>query len=196
MSGGSDFMLTIRLLGAPGIERDGLPLRSPRGRKSLALLAYLLLAERPPNRRYLAEMLFSDADDPLGALRWTLAELRRALGDPVVVRGDPVVLTLGSSVSVDAHQVTREHADATPLLDIDGELLGGMDLAASLGFDTWLLLERHRLSAMLEARLRQAAIALLATGRPGDAIPYAAHAVARNPLEEGNHELLVRSLAM
>src|SRR5664279_3692011 len=59
---GSDFMLTIRLLGAPGIERDGLPLRSPRGRKSWALLAYLLLAERPPNRRYLAEMLFSDAD--------------------------------------------------------------------------------------------------------------------------------------
>ena len=32
--------------------------------------------------------------------------------------------------------------------------------------------------------------------RPGDdAIPYASRAVALNPLEEGNHELLIRSLA-
>jgi hypothetical protein len=57
-------MLTIRLLGPPAIERDGLLLRSPRGRKGWALLSYLL---------------FGDADDPLGALRWTLAELRRSL---------------------------------------------------------------------------------------------------------------------
>jgi DNA-binding SARP family transcriptional activator len=64
---------TIRLLGPPAMERDGRPVRSPRGRKAWALLAYLLLADRPPSRRHLAELLFADADDPLGALRWTLA---------------------------------------------------------------------------------------------------------------------------
>jgi Bacterial transcriptional activator domain len=55
--------------------------------------------------------------------------------------------------------------------------------------------ERHRLAAMAEARLRQAALALLASGQPGAAVAYASRAVACNPLEEGNHQLLVRSLA-
>ncbi|GFJ85891.1 AfsR/SARP family transcriptional regulator [Phytohabitans houttuyneae] len=75
-------MYIVRLLGPPSIDVDGSPARSPRGRKAWALLSYLLLAERPPSRRHLAELLFADADDPLGALRWTLAELRRSLGAP------------------------------------------------------------------------------------------------------------------
>ena len=68
--------LTIRLLGRPVVERDGQAVPPPRGRKTWALLAYLVLAERPQGRRHLAELLFADADDPLGALRWSLAELR------------------------------------------------------------------------------------------------------------------------
>ena len=119
-------MLMLRLLGPPAIERDGQPLRSPRGRKAWALLSYVLLAERPPSRRYLAEMLFGDADDPLGALRWTLAELRRALGNPLALRGDPVVAALEPDAVVDIYLVTREYADTSPLLDIAGELLDGM----------------------------------------------------------------------
>ncbi|MBC6457836.1 tetratricopeptide repeat protein [Actinomadura sp. HBU206391] len=187
-------MLTIRLLGPPVIERDGRPARSPRGRKAWALLGYVLLAERPPSRRRLAELLFADADDPLGALRWTLAELRRALGITFVLSGDPVVTAFGDEVMVDVHLPTEEFADPAPLLDLHGELLEGLHLAASPEFESWLLVERHRVSATVEARLRQAAVALLAGGNAEDAIAYAARAVARNPLEQGNHELLVRSL--
>ena len=43
-----------------------------------ALLARVALAERPVGRRELAGQLFGEADDPLGALRWCLADLRRA----------------------------------------------------------------------------------------------------------------------
>lgn len=177
-------MLTIRLLGRPTIERDDQPVRSPRGRKAWALLAYVLLAERPPSRRALAELLFRDADDPLGALRWTLAELRRALGLPDAFSGDPVAAQLGPDVSVDIDTA-----------DGDGELLDGIELGSSLEFESWLLVARHRVSAMVEGRLRETAVGLLATGRAGDAVAYASRAVARNPLEEGNHELLVRCLA-
>ncbi|MEA2303620.1 MAG: hypothetical protein QOH43_900, partial [Solirubrobacteraceae bacterium] len=65
--------LAIRLLGKPQIERDGVPVQPPRGRKTWALLAYLVLCERPPPRSRVASLLFSEADDPLGALRWSLA---------------------------------------------------------------------------------------------------------------------------
>jgi DNA-binding SARP family transcriptional activator len=188
-------LLTIRLLGPPTIERDGVPTRPPRGRKAWALLGYVLLAERPPSRKHLAELLFADADDPLGALRWTLAELRRTLGRPDALAGDPVTAALGDGVAVDLRRLTADDpGDA--LLATDGEFLDGIQLPACLEYESWLLVARHRVSAAVEARLRGAAIELLALGRADEAIPYASRVVARNPLEEGNHELLVRSLAM
>jgi DNA-binding SARP family transcriptional activator len=190
-------MSKIRLLGPPAIEQaDRTPARPPRGRKTWALLAYLLLADRPPSRKRLAELLFADADDPLGALRWSLAELRRALGGSDVVTGDPLVLTLGLDTSVDVLVVTEDSADPAPLLDFSGELLAGVELPSCPEFESWLLVERHRLSAAIEGRLRETAVSLVVSGRAGDAIAYASKAVALNPLEQGNHELLVRSLAI
>jgi DNA-binding SARP family transcriptional activator len=189
-------MLRIRLVGPPALERDGEPVRPPRGHKAWALLTYVLLADRPLGRRHLAETLFGDADDPLGALRWTLAELRRALGDAQLLRGDPVAADLGSDIVVDLQQFTGDAVDPAALLDLRGELLDGIDPSSGHVFESWLLVERHRLSAAIEARLRHSAVAMLTTGRAADAVAYAARAVACNPLEEGNHELLVRSLAM
>jgi DNA-binding SARP family transcriptional activator len=187
-------VVRIRLLGPPAIERDGLVAPPPRGRKAWALLACLLLAERPPGRRGLAELLFGEAADPLGALRWTLAELRRALAAPGLFGGDPVATTLGDGIVADVHVLIREPADPVSLLDLDGELLDGLSVAASPTFESWLVVERHRLAGLAEARLRQAALARLASGQAREALAYASRTVARNPLEEGNHELLVRSL--
>src|SRR5262245_6943165 len=82
----------IHLLGAPRIEVDREQVSGPRGSKAWALLAYLLLGSSPVPRERLAALLFGDADDPLGALRWNLAELRRALGPSLVIEGDPVVI--------------------------------------------------------------------------------------------------------
>ncbi|WP_344821159.1 AfsR/SARP family transcriptional regulator [Actinocorallia longicatena] len=184
--------MTIRLLGPPAMDRPGGAAGQPRGRKAWALLAYLLLAERPPARGRLAELLFADADDPLGALRWTLAELRRTLG--VRLDGDPVAVTVDPATVVDVRRVLAGRPDPAPLLDVEGELLEGVRLDSCLEFESWLVVERHRISALVEARLREAAAGLLAAGRAADATPFAARAVARNPLEEGNHELLIRCL--
>ncbi len=118
--------LTIRLLGPPAIARDGVPAPPPRGRKAWALLAYLLLADRPPSRRHLAELLFGDADDPLGALRWTLAELRRALGTRELFGGDPVATALGGGVEVDLEVLAGQPADPTALAAAR-LLAGGID---------------------------------------------------------------------
>ncbi|BCB78788.1 hypothetical protein Pflav_051980 [Phytohabitans flavus] len=103
---------------------------------------------------------------------------------------------VGDGIAVDVHGLADPDGDPAPLLALDGELLEGVSLPACLEFESWLLVARHRVSATLEARLRQTAVALLASGAASEAVGYAARAVARNPLEEGNHELLVRSLAV
>jgi DNA-binding SARP family transcriptional activator len=71
--------LTISLLGVPSIERDGERRPNPRGVKPWALLALLVLSEASLSRERIATLLFADAEDPLGSLRWNLAELRRLL---------------------------------------------------------------------------------------------------------------------
>jgi DNA-binding SARP family transcriptional activator len=152
-----------------------------------------VLSIRPVPRCQLAELLFAGADDPLGALRWSLAELRRALADRDVFTGDPVDPALGDDVELDVDLLARSDDDAG-LLDLGGELLQGLTITGCPEFESWLVVERHRLSARVEARMRQTAVALLAEGRAAAAVPYASQAVARDQLDEGNHELLVRCL--
>ncbi len=66
----------IQLLGPPSIQVDGAQVPPPRGSKSWALLAYLVLSGDPAPRSRLAELLFDEADDPAGTLRWSLSQLR------------------------------------------------------------------------------------------------------------------------
>jgi len=49
--------LAVHLIGRPRIEVDGAPGYRYRSRKSWALLAFLLLGERPPTRSQLASLL-------------------------------------------------------------------------------------------------------------------------------------------
>ena len=184
--------LVIRLLGRPGIERDGGVMVPPRGHKAWAVLAYVVLAERPVARARLAGLLFSDAEDPLGAVRWTLAELRRALGVPDTLRGDPLELGLPAGAVVDVLAVAS--GDPDPEL-VRGALLEGVDPGAGAVFDAWLLVERRRLAGVCEAVLRDAALRALASGAALDAATLASRALALNEFDESTHELLVRCLA-
>src|SRR3954465_10935187 len=99
--------LGIRLLGRPCIERPGGPTSRLRSRKSWALLAYLLLSEAAPTRSQLAGLLLAEANDPLRALRWSLAELRRCLGGGASLDGGPVVLRLPDGTFVDVAVLTH-----------------------------------------------------------------------------------------
>lgn len=54
--------LAIHLLGPPRIERRSGHEYQVRSRKTWALLAYLLLSERPPLRTQLASLLYAEAD--------------------------------------------------------------------------------------------------------------------------------------
>ena len=183
----------VQLLGHPAIDDGGE--RSPafRSRKSWALLAYLLATERPPSRRQLAALLFGEADDPLRALRWSIAEIRRALGPDGSIVGDPVVLRMPPHTTVDVSVVTRgEWAAAVGLPGLGLEFLEGATFRDSATFEAWLLAERRRLAAATEAIVHEDALSLMSRGNLEDAIGCAVRLIGMNPLDENHQALLIR----
>ena len=188
--------LTIQLLGRPGLERDGAPAPPPKGKKVWALLAYLIRSEAPVSRGRLASLLFADADDPLGTLRWNLAELRRLLGIKGIMRGEPIELNLPTDTHVDLERVihgTWRQAMSVPT--IGDAFLEGLSFPTCPAFETWLLTERRHLANASAGVMREAALGRIAAGAPADAIKLARRLVELDPLDESYQALLIRSLA-
>jgi DNA-binding SARP family transcriptional activator len=186
--------LAIHLFGKPRIEWDGAPVPPPRARKTWALLTYLLLCERPPPRSRVAPLLFSEADDPLGALRWSLADLRRTVGHGMTVDGDPLELTLPHGAAVDVTALTAP-GDGESFVRLEGELLEGIAFPSSPAFESWLGMMRRHLDGAGRALAHDEALRRLAAGDPAGAIELAAQLVSQDPLDQAGQELLVRSLA-
>jgi len=188
--------LTINLLGAPDVQRDGVPTPSPKGKKVWALLAFLIRSDTPVSRERLASLLFADADDPLGALRWNLAELRRLLGVKDILRGEPIALSLPPGTEVDVEGITKgTWRQAMSIGTIGGTLLEGLSFPKLPSFETWLLTERRHLANASASVMREAALGRIAAGAPEDAIKLARKLVEIDPLDESYQALLIRSLA-
>jgi DNA-binding SARP family transcriptional activator len=187
--------VVLHLLGEPRIERDGDMLPPPRGRKAWALIAYLVLAERAPSRRSVADLLFSDADDPLAALRWTLSAIRRATGwSTDEIGGDPLAITLQ-----DGHRIDLVELADWPKRRIDerggGKLLGSLTFDALPAFDFWLRAQQMKIANREQTQLRDDVLADLASGRLDEALRRARRLVELDPLECRNQEALLRSFA-
>jgi DNA-binding SARP family transcriptional activator len=185
--------VTVQLLGRPRITRGAGGGYEFRSRKSWAVLAYLLLSERAPARTQLAELLFAEADDPPRALRWCLAEIRRALGDSAYIGGDPVTLTLPSDAVIDVDILVRGiWSDAVDLPGLGVELLNGMTLRYADSYETWLISRRRHVAAVSEAVLHEAALGSASAGDLNAALGYALRASVMNPLDENHQALLIR----
>lgn len=189
--------MEIHLLGYPSIGNDDGPAYRFRSRKSWAVLAFLVLAERSPTRTQLATLLFGSADDPLRALRWSLAEIRRALGEHGSVDGDPVVLDLSPGSKIDVETLT--HGDWTEAVGLPGlghDVLEGMAFKDAPAFESWLLSERSRFGAAAEATIHQAALSSLSGGSHSEAIDLAVRLAGMNPYDENHQALLIRCYRM
>ncbi len=185
----------LQLLGPPRLTSAGAPVEPPRGTKSWGLLAYLVRAQVAPTRGHLASLLFSEADDPLGALRWTLSALRRHLGPDAELGDDPVRLRLPPGAVVDVDVLDRgTWRQATALPGFGQDLLAGLVFRSSPGFELWLEAERRHVDGTTSAVLHHAALALLAAGDARAATRHATELVCRSPYEENGHVLLVRCL--
>ncbi|HEX6208049.1 MAG TPA: BTAD domain-containing putative transcriptional regulator, partial [Actinomycetota bacterium] len=187
--------LTIHLLGSPRVERDGVAPEPLRGHKAWGLLAFLVRSQVPPSRERVAGLLFPEADDPLGTLRWTLSVLRRHLGEQAELGGDPLELKLLPGTLVDVDVLEKgSWIEAVALPGLGHELLDGLTFRASPGFELWLENERRHVAGITSAVLHQAALALLARGEADAAARHASELVRLDPYDENAHVLLVRCL--
>ena len=187
--------LVIHLLGPAVVENNGVAVPAPRGHKAWGLLTYLLRNPAPSSRERLSGLLFPEADDPLGSLRWTLSVLRRFLGDDLVLEGDPLRLSLPRATFVDVDVLSRgSWVEAVGLPGLGHELLDGMAFPSSPGFEIWLENERRHVAGTTAGVLRQAALARLGYGEPQIAVQHASELVRLEPFDENAHALLVRCL--
>jgi DNA-binding SARP family transcriptional activator len=187
--------LAISLMGKPAVRRGDVPTPQPRGHKAWGLLAFLALSGNPHSRHLLAGMLFPEADDPLGALRWNVSELRRLLGAEATLEGDPIRLELPPGTLLDTNLLLGgSWREAVRLPGLGRSLLEGLDYDSAPSFDMWLINERARLGAASEAILHEATLASLAERRLDDALAYATRLVSLNPFDENAQVLLARAL--
>jgi TolB-like protein len=207
--------LHIRLLPALTIERGGRTVELPKSRKTRALLAYLLLNERPVPRERLCELLWDIPDDPRAALRWSLSKLRPLTNDDGLERlcADRLMAWFERrECSVDWFDLRAaaargfEHV-GTPQLDawtnaLTSGFLVDVDLPDHLDFQAWLTglrAEANAIAAALsKARGEQAPPAVDAFARPAVAVlPFANR--SSNPEDEyfvdGLTEDLITALA-
>lgn len=186
----------VHLLGAPFVTWGDVLRPGPRGHKAWALLAYLLATESAPSRLWLAELLFSEAEDPLNALSWSLSQLRRLLGPGTAIGGDPVELKLPAGTFVDVRALTLgTWVQALGIGGLGHELLERLAFSSSPAFEVWLLTERRRLAGATQDVLREGARARLAAGDAARATELAGRLVAIDPLDEDAQELLIRAYA-
>lgn len=182
----------VSLLGVPRIvDSDGVE-SEVRGQKPWALLARLLLAERPISRRQLSAELFPNTVDPLGSLRWTLASLRKTFGRSDLFIGDPISPVLPTGITADVVDLAEGRLDLAAV----GELLDGHEVAGSPEFRTWQLVARQQVAARVDALLRARTIRSLSLGEWTEAVVTAELAARRAPFDEGAHVLLAKALVM
>src|SRR3954463_11438673 len=93
--------LEAPVLGDFTVLRNGQAVDLPPSRKTRALLAYLAVVDRSQQREHLCRMFWDLPNDPRGALRWSLSNLRQIMnseGRDCLVTDRNSVLVRGRSI--------------------------------------------------------------------------------------------------
>jgi DNA-binding SARP family transcriptional activator/predicted ATPase len=199
--------LQVQVLGPLTVQRDGEPVRLPQSKKTRGLLAYLAITGRSHRRDRLCSLLWDVADDPRGALRWSLSKIRPVVDSEarrcLLADRESVELSLDDAC-LDWQWVRRELANGVEsipterLLELEkafaGELLEGLDLIDFDEFTAWCAAEREH-ARILHIKVLHALIDRL-EATPLEALPHARELVRIDPLDEDVRARLIRLLAL
>lgn len=204
--------MEIDLLGRFAVRRDGGPVEDADfGGRRVRQLVRILAAERGRvvSRDALIHALWDDQPpaDPAANLNVVVNRARRALGEPGLIQttGGGYLLAGGPAVLVDA-EAFEEHVERARTAHQRGDPAAAAAAAREAlqlwdepfpedAYAEWARGSRDRLERLHQDALEIAATAALSTGRPREAVDLAAEAVARQPLREAAHLLLIRALA-
>jgi DNA-binding SARP family transcriptional activator len=192
---------SVRLLGRLEVEASGVPIRLA-GRHAQALAALLALRPRPRLRDAIAADLWPDFDGPsASSLRQALWLLRNGLATSGV---DPdSVLEVGTE-TLGLRRETRVELDAAAFEAMVGDGPGSAghalaiyrgDLAEGLGHECFAA-DRERLSDLYEDALAVVAEARLGAGDIAGARHAATLLLARDPLREEAHRVLIAAYGL
>lgn len=153
-------MLEIRLLGQYALAYDGRPL-VVASRPARLLLAYTLLHRMPHPRDFLAEMLWPDStpDNARSNLRHALWRLRSDLADsgcenPLLsITEHDIGLNPDCPLWLDTVVLETPIGDDTPVEAIEAQLAVYQGELLPGHYESWVVLERERLKAILGLRM-------------------------------------------
>ena len=187
--------LEVQLLGRIDARVDGRPVRIG-GRHAQALLDLLVLDPRPRSREALAVDLWPDNPAPTASLRQALWHLRSAI---TAAGADPDRIIAADSESIGLVEDASIHSDVARFEDLargrtrDPDAAVALyrgDLAEGFGHECFAA-ERERLADIFEDALAAIAERRLDAGRLDDARATAEHLLARDPLREEAHAVLI-----
>ncbi|MFG1497899.1 alpha/beta fold hydrolase [Saccharospirillum sp. HFRX-1] len=194
--------LSIQTLTELTVFKDDQPLPLPASKRTRALLAYLILTGRMQRRDRLCELFWEHADDPRGALRWSLSKMRplvNEVGHERLWADRERVHLNNQDIDIDIHNLADKIADPEisiqALKGIDRALqeplLDGIDLPDQPLFQQWLTAERQEIN-----KLRGKLLSRLAADSKQPVIDQLGWANAWEALEPFNTEAATRVLTL
>lgn len=194
----------LQLLGPPTLLVNDEPARL-HSRKTLALLAYLVLeADTPQSRETLAGLFWGESTEQRArhSLRQALYSLRQALQEVadacLPTTEQAITFRPQPNFQVDALQflAAAESQDVDELRRASdlyrGLLLEGVSLADCPAFEEWLFFRRDTLEQKALAVLQALVEHLIEAHKYREARDTAQRLVALNPLQEAAHRALMR----
>ncbi len=180
----------------------------PPSRQARALLACLAGSAKPIHRSRLCELLWENATDPRGALRWCLSRLKPVLdagGVARLVAEDDSLWLQPGLCDVDGRRLRelaeaiagREAGPETAELEeavarFSGPFLADLELADAIRFESWRVAEekslhRHRAAVFAELLVRNA-------GNPEAKVRVGHAWVQQDPLDIRPHVAIIEAL--
>ena len=208
--------LSLSLLGSFQATLDGKPITGFKSNRVRALLAYLAVeADRQHRREVLAGLIWPDWPDrdALSNLRYSLSDLRRAIGDReadppfLLITRDNLQFNPDSKYSLDVKTFIQvADTDKIDSLDIDlleqtaalyqGSFLEGFSLEDSAPFEEWTLLTRERLARQASSLFHVLAESCEQQGEYDQAQSYAWRQLELEPWDEVAYQRLMRNQAL
>ena len=199
--------LQVQVLGPLSVQRDGEAVRLPQSKKTRGLLAYLAITGRSHRRDRLCSLLWDVADDPRGALRWSLSKIRPVVDSEekrsLVADRESVELAL-EDMALDWRWVRKELSSGIDEISterlvqlesvFEGELLEGLDLIDFDEFTAWCAAEREH-ARSLHTKVLHTLVERLAS-TPDESLGFARELVRIDPMNEQARARLIQLLVL